>query len=473
MSQESTPQISKENIPSLEIANQTVKISSGMSSVIDRIGMCSKSWFIFNVASVLQAIWGVEATFIAIYLPNVAIQFSIGNQVQAFCISLVYASMGIGSYLVGPLSQKFRRSRLMEYSCLLYFICISCNSLINEYYIIIVLRCLANCSVGIFNILAINILCEYLPSGSRCYILMADSGFFNIGTIFVIIIKSCFKSDDLYSFKIANFICCIPGLLTFLLMYFKLEESPLYLLSKGQDALAFKLLEEMAHSKGLQLEEEERSMIKIQIAQNQKTGTYSELFSNQYMKLTVLCLLVNLLGYLNLIALSYLIQKTFRLVNESKIASENILFVIYSVIQLPNGPVGGWMTESKYLKRKNTMVISQAICTIFYIISFFVVKWVSLFSGIIMFFNSICFGCSLIYVSEVYPTYLRDHAQSFIQSIVFLSGSFVPYLIEILAGKDSIMYNYIWLGASCVIGSIFSFLLPIETYQMPLDVINV
>jgi len=140
---------------------------------------------------------------------------------------------------------------------------------------------------------------------------------------------------------------------------------------------------------------------------------------------------------------------------------------IYSIIQLPNGWIGGLMTESKYIGRKKTIWISSLICGLIYVVIHFVPYYMCIYAGIIMLFNSIGFGSALIYVSEIYPTNLRDQAQSLIQCISYLIGSFSPFIIDYFFN-----WSFILLGITCFFCILVTIFVGEETNMRPLDAEN-
>jgi MFS family permease len=70
-----------------------------------------------------------------------------------------------------------------------------------------------------------------------------------------------------------------------------------------------------------------------------------------------------------------------------------------------------------------------------------------------------------MYVTEVFPTNLRDLAQSFIQMFSFLLGSFSPLLV----GAFNHNFNYVFLGFSNLVIVFLAFYLPVDTFLRPLD----
>jgi MFS family permease len=239
----------------------------------------------------------------------------------------------------------------------------------------------------------------------------------------------------------------------------------------NQYDVAFKLLAEMAEGSTVEINQELKMELKSEITRKknfQLKSDYKELFYPEYRTLTVLCLLINAICYLNMIGISYLVPKTIQLLKETQIMSENTQLIIFALIQIPNGPAGGVMTESKLFGRKRTIIVSSILCLIFYACIYFNNINLCYYAGVIMLFNSIAFGCAFVYVSEVFPTNIRDIAQSFIQFLSFLLGSWSPYFIDYIA-ETNILTNNLYFGASCLICALIAVILPLDTLNRPLD----
>ena len=445
------------------------------TSLIEYIGFSKTTWIIFSVANLLQFIWGCEVCMIAIYFENMGKYLNIKQTHISLSICLLYSMLGFGSLMVGYISKHFARKKFLIISTLIYLIFTAACSLFNDFYLIIFFRCISNASIGIFNILVLNLLCEFLPLVNRSFYLMTDSGFYNVGTLWTILIKMYVNDNSQFSmenFKIVNVLTCLPSLLGVFIIAWKTSESPLYMMAKSNDYDgAFKLLNEMSKEKQFVLTDKLKSDIKKDI-QNKKNfslkSDYKELFFPEYRWLTVLCLIINSICYLNMIGISYLVPKTIHQLKQTQIISENTQLIIFAIIQLPNGPVGGLMTESKLFGRKKTIIISSIFCAIFYVLIYINCSNLCYYAGIIMFFNSIAFGCSFVYVSEVFPTNIRDQAQSFIQFWSFLLGSWSPFFIDYVSIID-ILSNNLYFGGTCILCGIIAIILPLDTLNRPLD----
>ena len=453
----------------LEVESETTNY---YSQYMDTLGFTKLSWYIFILISLLQWIWGSESCFISINMDFLGQKDKISKEAISICICILYSMMGIGAALVGSLCKSLGRIYTINLTLFIYvFITLSCSIFFSplKFYPIFFLRCISNISIGIFNIAGLNLITEFLPTQNRSLILMINQGFYNVGNLFTIILDNSMlnlKEFNSSSWKLINFIIVIPGVISLIIICFWGSESPLYLLNKNNQERGFIVIEYMSR-KILTDSEKFRIINAIKRNKNFKLKSeYSELFTSDYKSLTITTLLICSICYLNLIGITYLIPKTL-IEYKDKIynISYNIQILIYGIIQLPNGIIGGIMTESPLFGRKYTLIISGLACVIFYFLIIIMIKYIAIFTGMIMLFNSISYGCSFMYVTEIFPTNLRDLAQSFIQMFSFFLGSWSPFLVGIL----NYYFCFYFLGFTNIILMILSFLLPIETLLRPLD----
>jgi MFS family permease len=459
-----------------------VKKKNYYAEYMENLGMTKEAWRVFNIANLLQFIWGCEACFISINMTNLGEHKGISTEQISLSICLLYTMMGFGSLMVGITTKHVGRIFTLQLTTILYvvftFICSILPRPLNFYHVLF-FRCLSNISIGIFNIVILNLLSEFLPITNRSFILMVNSGFYNFGNFFLIILnnlifpggdstqKTLFKSTD---WRLVNSFTTIPGIISIVILFVYARESPLFLLNKNRETEAFHIIDEMSKSKNIILTEEDKERIKSSVVEKKNynlNSDYRELFYKEYRYLTFGSLLICSICYLNMIGISYLVPKSIdALGNRTYNLSYNNQLLIYGLLQLPNGFIGGYMTESDLFGRKGTMTMSAILCGAFYLIIYVWPKFLCFYAGEVMLFNSIAFGGAFIYVTEVFPTNLRDQAQSFIQFFSFLLGSWSPYLIDYL---PDYLVSYFVLGLTNVVCAGIAHVLPIETKKRALD----
>jgi MFS family permease len=458
------------------------EVNYNYSEFLNLIGITKKACIVFMLASFLQFIWGVEACFISINLEGYAKYKNIDPKEKSILISVLFSMMGIGSVLMGLLTKKLGRIKLITFTAIVYTISVSLCSfyLFDDFYYIFIIRCISNISIGIFNISILNLLCEYLPMKNRSFYLMLNSGMYNLGNFFLVMINFIFLKDinfnfDISQWRMINLVCIIPGIFSIFFSIFLVEESPLYLINillKNQEnsEKAYKILSEMASQSKNKVDfNKEIFKSLVDNAKGQKAfylkSNYSELFNSDYRRLTLCNILICTFCYLNMVGISYITPIVIHEKSKEILDIDfDIQMILYSLIQLPNGYIGGLMTESELFGRKKTIWICSYICGIFYLLIYYYPYYVCFYSGIIMLFNSIAFGAAYIYISEIYPTNLRDQAQSLIQFISFIFGSFSPYIVN-----SSYTWSINFLAITCFICIFITLIVGEETNMRPLD----
>lgn len=447
------------------------EIKNYFTIIMDRIGVNFITVLVFMYCNLLNSIWGAEATFLSINLQNLAKNQQIDEEFFSVLLCLIYMVICIGSLLVGFVPKLIGRKLTLLLSIILYISCTIVGSIWDDFYLVYTFRCMGNVSIGIFSSLSVNILAEYLPTKNRCFYLMITSGCYNIGAFYCTVINFVIQTDyPMEDFKYVNLLLLIPCIVC-LLLHFFVEESPIMLFSEGKDKRAFVLLSRLCLRSGLNFTEEDKRILILERESNQVftiNSSFIELFSNKFRKLTIICLIICVVSYLNMIASTYLAPVALeKLAGRTIEMSSESQLLIFGLVQCPNGIFGAYMSESKLFARKRTMWVSAIICSFFY---FLIVLFPYLFCveiGFVLFFNSVGFGVIYIYIAEAFPTKLRDQAQSFLQTIGYIVGSWAPYFI--FSFQDHIETNFIVFGCTYILCFIATFFLPFETKDRPLD----
>jgi hypothetical protein len=441
------------------------------SNYIDNLGFTKMAATIFFLSALIQWIWGSETCFISINIEHFCQNQDVPETLLLICICILYSMVGVGSALIGHLTFVMGRIYTINITVFIYIlVTIVCSFVIRmNFYIIFFLRCIGNISIGIFVIIILNILCEFLPTKNRSLYLMINESFYNFGNLFTLILNNYYldlDSFETYNMRIENLIITVPGIVGMILIFFWGSESPLYLFNKNYVEDGYILIEYMTNQL-LTDEEKEKILKSIKLKKQYKIESkYSELFTPDYYFITLCCLVICSICHFNLIGITYLISKTLNYLEDNFYDIDyQTQMIIYGIIQLPNGFIGGIMTETQIFQRKKTIWISSLLCAIFYFLCIISIKSVGVFGGIIMLFNSICYNCSFLYVMEIFPTNLRDIAQSFIQCAAFFIGSLSPFFIGIFNHYVS----YFLLGVSNIVIMMVSGMFPVDTYMRHLD----
>jgi sugar phosphate permease len=134
----------------------------------------------------------------------------------------------------------------------------------------------------------------------------------------------------------------------------------------------------------------------------------------------------------------------------------------------PSAIVRGYISELKFLGRKNTLALGFFGALVNSIICFSISNYLHFFSGMLKFSIHISSGTVSIYTSEVYPTEIRSFAIGFGTSITRIGAFLSSFACEI---SDSFTPkgSFIMFGITSFISWICSLSLKHETLGKPLD----
>ena len=246
---------------SLQIENSNSKF---YSEYMENLGFTKLAWVMFILASLCQWIWGSETCFISINMDFLGQNNGISKQIISLCICILYSMMGIGAALVGILCKSFGRIQTLNLTIFIYIIATnSCSIFFSplKFYPIFIIRCLSNIAIGIFNIVVLNLMSEFLPIKNRSLVIMINSGFYNVGNLFTILLDNYMldlNNFNTKNWKIINFTTTVPGIISIIIIFFWGSESPLYLLNKNNLQKGFIVIEYMS---GNFLTDDEKSKI--------------------------------------------------------------------------------------------------------------------------------------------------------------------------------------------------------------------
>lgn len=447
-----------------------------LSNLMDRIGWNRTTVLVFFGMGMLNGIWGAETTFVSINIEVLSKVYEIETNMYTVMLSLIYFSIGIGSILVGFLTEKLGRMICLKISVIIYLIFSLLCSFSFDFYFVIGLRCICYMSLGVFTGLSINILAEYLPTKNRGLHCMFANGFFNAGALYIVILNYFLLNNDemnnegkLHNFKLINALNSIIALITLVLIYF-IQDSPIFLFSVNKDERAYRMLYNMCKNAKIPFGDNEIYLLRVEKEKNKNfsiQSNFSELFSKKFRWLTIINLVICLVSYFNMIAANVLLPLGFEKLNgKTDMNFENIL-LIFGFVQLPASFVGAIMTESNVFARKRTMWVTALLCGVVYILIIILPQYFAIHIGFIYFFNNIGYNVVYIYIAEAFPTRLRDQAQALIQFISFSIGAWSPFFIYLF--QDPLQVCLGMLSATYIICFVFTIFLPFETKDRVLD----
>ena len=390
---------------------------------------------------------------------------------MGFCLSKF-----VTNFLIGFLTNLLGRMFLLKFSLIFTFLFNLSISLFCEYEVIVVVEFINGFFAGIFEITSFNVACEFIPVRFRGWILLTIWNGYNVGVLFpnLIMFRTMPDHDPsglpktLYLCSLVILLCTIFGCVFY-------TDSPRNYIINGKNEEALQILRKMKKDDNFFTEE-----IKKQIYESVPPKTiddfslynYKEVFEHGMFTTGVLLLFICFNGtmindgfqlVLNLILEK--VKQSDKSAHTRTILMENI---IINSIALPSNLIVGAFTEFELLGRKYTQSIGFLIMGLVMVPVIINPNTASTFFIFFMFFTCIT-NMVNVYVSEVYPTKIRDWALGMIQGSGYL-GSFIAQYLFVYLNDLNVYYCPILFFVICTLNGILCSCLTVEPMGKPLDI---
>jgi len=327
---------------------------------------------------------------------------------------------------------------------------------------------------GILDPINIDVLCESLPIKFRGFFLCFTYTGFAISTFLQYFLIWCFSKNNSNETNMI-LVLLINSLLILsigIFSYFFYDDTARHLIIGKENEKAFQILEK--YKKNPLTYEEKKTITKQILKSNEKIGeaNLKEIFQGKYLRITILFIFMNVLSNSNSDGMSFVSNditvENIPGANEAKVSS---IGMKCSSFQLFSYLFAGILSETPFLGSKYGLIVCaffSAFFSFLYLINSknFVI-WIGLNQLIINSYVSL----SISFVSESYPTKIRDLSQGFMNSMANL-GSLLGQSIY------SLLYYHYKSNILMVIGIINGFLMIFvvyfvkqETQDKPLDTI--
>ena len=226
-----------------------------LNSILSDIGMKSYQWNLFFVCGsgwIADNMWlqGISAV-----LPKVQQEFGLSNELSGLMITMSMLGMTVGSSIWGRLSDKIGRKPSFTYTLLIAFLFGSACAFSNSFTLLCI--SLFGMGTGVGGNLPVDgaLFLEFMPP-ERQGLLTLLSIFWPVGSV----ISSClawgFIPNYESGWRLVFFSLGMITLIMFVMrtIFFKLYESPKFLISCGRFEEAFKVLQILAKQNNVEIE---------------------------------------------------------------------------------------------------------------------------------------------------------------------------------------------------------------------------
>ena len=416
---------------------------------------------------------------------------------------IIFIGSAIGSGIAGILSEKYGRAKVIKIfsgiMCVTYLISTLSFNLVTFF----ISRIILGLTVGVNEPLIFNTFGEYLPTKIRGFLLMNSWLFYTLAVfahdLLALKIMPNLESEYLQKYLLTLNVFFI---INFIVNYFLLYDSPRHLIIKSMHAENFyeretnineaiKILNDMNRITLTQVEEQQLvnelyNSSNNKNNENENNSSFKELFSKKYLKTTFIgtfAFFVFSCGYFGFYIISTLTleilnnKENQKMIENNNIEKSNnlnsnrdiiISQIFISLFDLVGSLVGGCLAEIKFLGRKGVIWIFMLVSAITLIPSCYSVAYYNIFFTISITAGAIYGDMLITYLSEIFPTRLRDTSSSYFLTSYRISGFFSQFLFLALF-KLNYKIPFYFGSLLNILGVITIFMLPYEPLGRPLD----
>lgn len=430
---------------------------------------------------------GAEALVLSFLNPVLENEWGITNFQQSLLGSMVFVGFFIGCITSGQLGDRFGRRLPLIFGLLFNFIFGFSSAFSENFLILVIIRGLYGVTVGIISPLSATFVCEITPQKIRGKVLIFFGLFFTFGELMTCLIAYIFMDDLGHgNWRAITIWSSIPGLLTFILCCFFLEESPRYLLvfrKYNQFYLLIdKILKLNSNSVSSLTENEINSITnwaeeqQLNLVSKQNNANPKELFSGNRKRITpwlwIMWFVLTCVYYGIIFVLPEILSKSNSDQNTKEKNDKDFQNIAWSVFsELPASCLAMFLVESHHFGRKKSISITFFLTFLTCFIAYFDLESQNFFiilSTGSRFFLSITFSIIYPYTTELYPTQIRTTGLGFASAFSRIGGISMPW-ISFGFFRLGIRGPFLAYGILCLFAFLASLMIPYDTTGIELD----
>lgn len=446
-----------------------VKTGVNMSIVnrLEKIPVCSFHYRLLFITGLGWMFDAMDTGIIAFVLPTLAKVWGLTTAQMGYIGSIGLVGMAIGAVMAGEFADRFGRKKMFAATLVIYSLATGLCSIAWNFESLLAFRFLVGFGLGGQLPVAVTLVTEFSPPNVRGKFIVLLESFWGVGWLVAALIS--YLVIPKFGWHVAFIIGALPALYVFYI-WKTVPESVRYLLNKGEDQEAEKIVLAMEAAAGIEsvpfareTKAEKPAQVKV---------SFSEILTSAYLKRTIMlwCLWFGIVySYYGIftwlpslmVAQGFTEIKTFEYV------------IIMTLAQLPGYFAAAYLVDR--IGRKATLVsflTGCAICAYFFGqggSTAVVLTWGSLMS----FFNLGAWGVVYTYTPELYPTRVRALGSGWAAAIGRIGGILAPTIVGVMLGSKQgfqdifLMFTGVMLGVALIVA-----VLGPETKGKPLDEIS-
>lgn len=400
------------------------------------------------------------------------------DSIEQILSGIAYTTKIIGCVTLGFLVKKFSRSTL-------FFISVSGISfmtlilvIVYNLYSYIAFLIISCYFAGLIESLAMDNLCETLPIRFRGYFLfLVQSGTYIYQLLaYYILTINVDPKTNIYNTSMIYLTHLIIILLMVIFIFFFYKDSPRFFMVREKYEEAFHILDYYTYTEEEKLNQMEKELI---IKQNQmglnnklQLASFKDLISDYFLNTTIIMSSITILIFILDDGTTAIFSMYIEKLNDDK-SPKAINWETFklSIINLLGYLVCGLLLEIKILGRKINMIIYLVLSLIIYTLFTINNENFHIWLPLIIVSYSTINGIGAFFVSEIYPSKIRDASQGYFTSISFIAGM-IGSITYMTAVKGNIVYPFYLSIFFSLITLILIFFVKHETSNRALDMIS-
>ncbi len=412
-------------------------------------------------------------------------KWSLSNFEKAFLTAAFFAGFAIGSFMCGIFADRFGRLRtmLLAYSFSAYYS--SLSSLAPSFYWMIVLRFQFGIFVGGVS-LGYMFLIEFMPRGYRRVVTSMDL-FFGFGIVCIALQGATILHH--IHWRLFIFIAEALPLTLATICAMIVPESPRYLMAVGRIRDAEDVFNHILKENGCKCQKIRLKKNNNGSQQNQTGNSVCSVFSDKYLRNTICFMFIWFAVSMSQVGTLYLtteynhIPNTLCKVQNTSVKLENPIACLYcktlslsdymNLLVTGLGGVPAFLVSYVAMEKIGRKLTVRGLLVLILVMSSILVlclpKWALVISFLVAYTSG--YTCHLVlqvYVSEIYPTYMRGKANGFIK-IFSRFGHIVGAFYAQYFMKMNFIVSLAAFCALTLLACLLTFVLTQETNGKPLN----
>jgi len=466
--------------------NQEEQSGSLLDTLVSKIGYGAYQYKALFFISLTNLNEGAENIVLSFLVSILSREWGVTPEMNSLLGSTIWLGFLIGSFLSGPIADRYGRKKPLNYCTLLLYVFAILCSFANSFTVLIIIRSIYGLLAGFQTPLCLTYLAEIVPKEIRGKVLILAGASFTIGQLY-----ACFlafftlESTSKGDWRTLFFWAAQPTIISWIGINFFLDESPRYEIMVKRDIQAgVAILEKIARANKVDLQVTEVQKAELMDAANKsqalhqkdETGNLASLFNKETRKITlylwpmwfVICLFSYGVIYILPSTISAISQEENPTTEEDNSGLWGVVFPILG--EIPAIAAAYFIIEKDLFGRRRTMIlgfiISSAASFLAYS-SFGFIFWVTIARGI----SEAIFLVIFPYTLELYPTLVRVTGLGMASSFARLGGIAMPWF-TLLLFEVSPKLPYLGFSILGAIAVWCSLKLKLDTTQKELDFIE-